>query len=59
LDTTNHLIKEIKRAGGVAQVVGHLPSKLKTLSSKPINTNKKERKKNHILHFEIMLQRKK
>jgi hypothetical protein len=30
-----------KRAGGVAQVVDHLPSKCETLSSNPSNTRKK------------------
>jgi hypothetical protein len=34
-----------KRAGGMAQVIEHLPSKLKALSSNPNTPNKKEKEK--------------
>jgi hypothetical protein len=36
-------IMKVKRAGGSAQVVEHLPGKLKALSSNPTNTKKNER----------------
>jgi hypothetical protein len=46
----NKAKKKKKKAGGVAQVVEHLPSKCKTLSSKPSirgeNSKKKKKIKN-------------
>jgi hypothetical protein len=39
-DPASRITKSKKRAGGVAHVVEHLPSKHKTLSSSP-NTGKK------------------
>jgi hypothetical protein len=39
---------EILKAGGMAQVVEHLPSKHKTLSSNPITPQKKKKEKENI-----------
>jgi hypothetical protein len=41
----------VKRAGGMAQIEGHLPSKYETLSSNP-NTAKK--KKSNVLFNELV-----
>jgi hypothetical protein len=38
-------ITKTKRAGGMIQVIEHVPSKHKALNSNPSTTNKKERKR--------------
>jgi hypothetical protein len=40
-----------KKAGGMAPVIKHLPSKLKTFSSNPNITKKKKKKKIKICDF--------